>query len=76
MCEFCEKILKEDDNTLLTSKINNLGVLGEMEVGIWIYKLEDKVILETVSTGPFCDIEEANIKINYCPICGREITDQ
>ncbi len=73
MCEFCEAI-KNEEYVNLANIVNDLGVLGNMQVGIMICNnLDGTFTMNTSTTGIFTDIEEASININYCPICGRDL---
>lgn len=73
MCEFCEKI-KNEEYVNLANSINDLGILGDMQVGIMVWNnLDGTFTMNTSTTGPFDRVEEAEININYCPMCGRDL---
>ena len=75
MCEFCDKI-KNEEYVNLSKSVNDLGILGYMQVGIMVWNNFDGTFTMNTSTiGPFDRVEEAEININFCPMCGRELSE-
>lgn len=75
MCEFCENIKKASgEYTEFVAVENDLGVLGDMTTSIGVWSEEDGTFtLTTMINGVFDGIYDPDIKINYCPMCGREL---
>ena len=76
MCDFCNELRKEGYATL-ASVTNDLGILNEMETKIVCYDDEEgSFILQSVLNGILGIADEATVKINYCPICGRKLVEK
>ena len=76
MCEFCNELRKEGYATL-ASVTNDLGILNEIETKIMcFYDEEGSFILQSVLSGILGIADEATVKINYCPICGRKLVQR
>ena len=75
MCEFCKDIKKASgEYTEFAGVENDLGVLGDMTTSIGVWSEEDGTFTLTASTnGALEGTDDADIKINYCPMCGREL---
>ena len=58
-------------------KKNDLGILGNMEVGFMVSDNYDGTFtINTSTTGIFDRIDEAEFIINFCPICGRDLRSE
>lgn len=76
MCKFCEKV-KNEECAIIASKKNDLGILGNMEVGFMVSDNYDGTFtINTSTTGIFDRIDEAEFIINFCPICGRDLRSE
>lgn len=75
MCEFCKNLSYEkDEYKELASITNNMGVLGEMTTSIGVWANNDGTFtMQTMLGGIMSDAEEAEAKISFCPMCGREL---
>lgn len=75
MCEFCKDIKKASgEYTEFVWVENYLGVLGDMTTSIGVWSEEDGTFTLTASTNCALEVtDDADIKINYCPMCGREL---
>ena len=75
MCEFCKNLSYENEEYKeLTSITNNMGVLGEMTTSIGVWANDDGTFtMQTMLVGIMSDVEEAEVKISFCPMCGREL---
>ena len=72
MCKYCEMNdadLAEVD--IMKNQTVNLGIVNSIYINTII---QDKNILCTYFTNECNDVlDEYNTKINYCPMCGREL---
>ena len=78
MCKFCENLSYENEEYKeLTSITNNMGVLGEMTTSIGVWANDDGTFtMQTMLVGIMSDVEEAEVKISFCPMCGRELRSE
>ena len=76
MCEFCKNLSYENEEYKeLASITNNMGVLGKMTTSIGGWANEDGTFtMQTMLGGIMSDAEEAEAKISFCPMCGRELS--
>ena len=76
MCEFCKNLSYEkDEYKELASTTNNIGILGEMTTAIGVWANNDGTFtMQTMIVGVMSDVEEAEVKISFCPMCGRELS--
>ena len=77
MCEFCRNLSYEkDEYKELASVTNNMGVLGKMETSIGVWANDDGTFtMQTMLYGIMEDANEAEVKISFCPMCGRELSE-
>lgn len=78
MCEFCKNLSYEkDEYKELASTTNNIGILGEMTTSIGVWANDDGTFtMQTMLGGILGIADEATVKINYCPICGKELVEE
>ena len=77
MCEFCENLSYEkDEYKELASTTNNIGILGEMTTAIGVWANNDGTFtMQTMLCGIMADANEAEVKISFCPMCGRKLSE-
>ena len=77
MCEFCKNLSYENEEYKeLTSITNNMGVLGKMDTSIGVWANGDGTFtMQTMLGGIMSDAEEEEVKISFCPMCGRELSE-
>ena len=75
MCEFCENLsYDKDEYKELASATNNMGILGEMSTSIGVWANDDGTFtMQTMLVGIMSDVEEAEVEIQFCPMCGMEL---
>lgn len=74
MCEYCEgkKAFKEEYSSsdgIHTAK-RNLNLLLGLDRADDIAHIKDGILFADTSSGEYAEL---GFKINYCPICGKEI---
>ena len=68
---------EKDEYKELASTTNNIGILGEMTTAIGVWANNDGTFtMQTMLGGIMSDAEEAEVKISFCPMCGRELRSE
>ena len=70
MCEFCEN---EDDYRTLGSMSISIGLFGNLVIDADLDVDNNSIVLcASREIDGICN-NSVNVKVNYCPICGRDL---
>lgn len=74
MCEFCKNI--PGDDTVFARENIPVGNIGSMKLSLEMFDAAVRPYLSAVLVSGSASIcEYAGIYINFCPVCGKELTE-